>query len=161
MSASLKKSSVRATTAAQTAVVTNNCTFCGRRQRTLAPNGGLYVFGASTLTRKFNFNFFANRVMAIWIMILVPARNIRASVHSGRCARAALLQLDSALVCDDAARRVCNAPLDPGPGTFFHIDARHDLSAFDAAEHQFEFYQTETAAIRHRVCWPLTRTSFR
>src|SRR6266571_2362176 len=40
---------------------TNTCTFAGNDNERSARNGGLYVFAGSTISKKFNFNSFANQ----------------------------------------------------------------------------------------------------
>lgn len=100
-------------------VINNNCTFAGNDNERSTSNRGLYVYGGSTVNKKVNFNFFTNRRWGVLDFdfgggpkfprvspVAIAARNAAAN---GLCG-------------GSNPPPVCNAPLDPGPGDFFHFD---------------------------------------
>ncbi len=99
--------------------LTNTCTFWGGDNERSAYIGGLYIFAASTLTKKINFSVFANRSYgnldfdfgagSRYPRVSIPAVAARSAQAAGLCN-------------GPAPPAVCNAPRDPGPGSFFHID---------------------------------------
>ncbi len=100
-------------------VVNNNCTFAGNDNERSSSNHGLYVFGGSTVNKKVNFNFFTSRGWG----------NLDFDFGGGpkfpRVSPTAIAAADAANngLCGGSNRPpVCNAPLDPGSGDFFHFD---------------------------------------
>ena len=99
--------------------LTNTCTFWGDDNERSASNGGMYVFAGSTPSKKINFNVFANRSLGSldfdfgagprYPRVSIPAVAARNAQAAGLCIGA-------------TPPAVCNAPQDPGPGAFFHID---------------------------------------
>ncbi len=100
-------------------VVKNNCTFAGDDNERSTPNRGIYLFAGSTPSKKYNFNLFVNRVwnqfdFDFGALPKFPRASPSALTAAG--ARAAGL-------CGGSNQPpVCNAPQDPGPGDFWHID---------------------------------------
>jgi hypothetical protein len=99
--------------------LTNTCTFWGADNERSAPNTGVYMFAGSTLSKKVNFNAFVNRTVGSldfdfgagqrYPRVSIPAVTARNAQAAGLCNGA-------------TPPAVCNAPQDPGPGAFFHID---------------------------------------
>jgi hypothetical protein len=99
--------------------LTNTCTFWGADNERSAPNTGVYMFAGSTLSKKVNFNAFVNRVDGSldfdfgagqrYPRVSIPAVTARNAQAAGLCNGA-------------TPPAVCNAPQDPGPGAFFHLD---------------------------------------
>jgi hypothetical protein len=97
----------------------NTCTFWGADNERSAPNTGVYMFAGSTLSKKVNFNAFVNRTVGSldfdfgagqrYPRVSIPAVTARNAQAAGLCNGA-------------TPPAVCNAPQDPGPGAFFHID---------------------------------------
>jgi len=100
-------------------VVKNNCTFAGDDNERSTPNRGIYLFAGSTPSKKYNFNLFVNRVwnqfdFDFGALPKFPRASPSALTAAG--ARAAGL-------CGGSNQPpVCNAPQDPAPGDFWHID---------------------------------------
>lgn len=105
--------------------LTNTCTFWGGDNERSAYNGGLYVFAASNVSKKINFSVFADRSYGNldfdfgagprYPRISIPAVTARAAQDAGLCK-------EPVLPTDPPLPTVCRAPLDPGPGAFFHVD---------------------------------------
>lgn len=100
-------------------VALNNCTFAGFDNERSSVNHGLYAFAGSTVNKKVNFNFFVN----------VRGGDLDFDFGAGsrfpRVSQTALNAENAAAngLCGGATPPpVCNAPLDPGPGDFFHFD---------------------------------------
>jgi len=101
-------------------VLTNRCTFWGDDSERSSPNGGLYIFAQSNVSKKFNFNMFANQAYGSldfdfgagprFPRVSIPAVTARAAQTAGNCA-------------GPVPPPVCTAPLDPGPGKFFNFNA--------------------------------------
>jgi hypothetical protein len=99
---------------------TNTCTFAGNDNERSAPNGGLYIFAGSTISKKFNFNAFANQSYGNldfdfgagprYPRVSIPAVTARNAQAAGLCG-------------GSNPPAVCRAPLDPGPGKFFNMNA--------------------------------------
>ena len=97
----------------------NTCTFWGDDAERSNPNGGLYVWGQSTVNKKFNFNFFADQSYGNldydfgagpkYPRVSIPAITSRAARAAGKCGGA-------------VAPPVCLAPQDPGAGSFFNFN---------------------------------------
>ena len=99
---------------------TNTCTFWGTDNERSASNGGLYVFAGSTLSKKINFNAFANQSYGNldfdfgagprYPRVSIPAVTARNAQAAGLCG-------------GSNPPAVCRAPQDPGPGSFFSMNA--------------------------------------
>jgi hypothetical protein len=99
---------------------TNTCTFAGNDNERSAPNGGLYVFAGSTLSKKINFNAFADQSYGNldydfgagprYPRVSIPAVTARNAQAAGLCGGA-------------SPPAVCRAPQDPGPGSFLNMNA--------------------------------------
>ena len=100
-------------------VLTNTCTFWGDDNERSASNGGMYIFGGSTPSKKINFNMFVNRSLGnLDFDFGAGPRYPRASIPA-----VAARNAQAAGLCNGATPpAVCKAPQDPGPGAFFHID---------------------------------------
>ncbi len=100
-------------------VINNNCTFAGNDSERSSSNRGLYLFAGSTINKKVNFNFFANRRWGTLDF------DFGAGPKFPRVS-------PGAIVADKAAANglcggsnppaICSAPLDPGGGDFLHFD---------------------------------------
>lgn len=100
--------------------ITNTCTFWGADNERSASNGGLYVFAGSTINKKFNFNAFAGQSYGNldydfgagprYPRVSIPAVAARNAQAAGKCG-------------GSNPPPVCNAPLDPGPGSSFNMNA--------------------------------------
>jgi Domain of unknown function (DUF5916)/Carbohydrate family 9 binding domain-like len=97
----------------------NTCTFWGDDAERSHPNGGLYIFAQSNVTRKFNFNAFANHSYGNldydfgagpkYPRVSIPAVTARAARAAG--------------LCNTNPQPVaCLAPQDPGAGKFFNMN---------------------------------------
>ncbi|HSP63914.1 MAG TPA: DUF5916 domain-containing protein, partial [Pyrinomonadaceae bacterium] len=105
---------------------TNTCTFAGNDNERSAPNGGLYVFAGSTISKKFNFNAFADQSYGNldydfgagprYPRVSIPAVTARNAQAAGLC-KVPVAPTDPPLPA------VCRAPQDPGPGSFFNMNA--------------------------------------
>jgi YD repeat-containing protein len=100
-------------------VVENTCTFAGNDNERSSPTTGLYVFGGSTPSKKYNFNFFLFRGWGSmdfdfgagpkYPRVSPPALAAREAFAAGLC--------DS-----DPLPSACRAPQDPGPGDSWRFD---------------------------------------
>ncbi len=100
-------------------VIENTCTFAGEDNERSAPSTGLYFFGGSTPSKKYNFNFFVNHVWGAmdfdfgagskYPRVSPPALAAREAFAAGQCKTTPL-------------PANCRAPQDPGPGDFWHFD---------------------------------------
>jgi hypothetical protein len=100
-------------------VALNACTFAGDDNERSSPKTGVYVFGGSTPSKKYNFNFFAVRGWGAldydfgagpkYPRVSPPAIAAREARESGACNT-------------DPLPAICRAPQDPGPGDFWHFD---------------------------------------
>ena len=99
---------------------TNTCTFWGNDNERSASNGGLYIFANSNVNKKFNFNMFANQSYGnLDFDFGAGPRYPRVSIPAVEARKA-----QAAGLCNGASPpAVCNAPLDPGPGKFFNMNA--------------------------------------
>jgi hypothetical protein len=100
-------------------VITNTCTFSGEDNERSTPNSGVYWFGGSTPSKKYNFNFFINHV---WNQFDF---DFGAGPKFPRVSPPALAaaQAQAAGQCNsNSPPSVCHAPQDPGPGDFWHAD---------------------------------------
>ncbi len=104
---------------ASNCVVQNNCTFFGNDNERSAYNKGMYVFGGSTPSKKYNFNFFINRVWGQLDFDFGGGPRYPRVSPSALAARNA----EAAGLCNGTTPpAVCNSPQDPGAGDFLHID---------------------------------------
>jgi hypothetical protein len=100
-------------------VVNNTCTFAGNDNERSSSNRGLYMFGGSSPSKKYNFNFFLNRHWGDFDFdfgagpkyprVSPAALAAATAVSNGQCVGA-------------NPPAVCLAPQDPGPGDFLHLD---------------------------------------
>jgi hypothetical protein len=106
----------------------NTCTFAGDDNERSSYNRGLYIFGGSTPSKKYNFNFVVNRRWGDLDF------DFGAGPKFPRVSPTALAAANFAAVnptvCVPAPPGAppkilppsCNAPQDPGPGDFLHVD---------------------------------------
>jgi hypothetical protein len=100
-------------------VIENNCTFFGRDEERSTGNHGMYFFVGSTPSKKYNFNLFVNRVWNSFDFDFGALPKYQRVSPPALAAR----QAQAAGLCNaDPKPPVCNAPQDPGPGDFWHID---------------------------------------
>jgi hypothetical protein len=100
-------------------VAENTCTFAGDDNERSSPTTGVYFFGGSSPSKKYNFNFFVNRVWGAldfdfgagpkYPRVSPPALAAREARESGQCDEVPL-------------PAICRSPQDPGPGDFLHFD---------------------------------------
>ena len=98
----------------------NTCTFWGNDAERSHPNGGVYLWAQSNINKKFNFNAFADQSYGNldydfgagrdYPRVSIPAVTQRAAQAAGLC-KVSPLPVQ------------CLAPLDPGAGTFFNMNA--------------------------------------
>ena len=101
-------------------VIENTCTFAGEDNERSSPSTGVYIYGGSTPSKKYNFNFFVLRGFGSldfdfgagpkYPRVSPPALAAREALASGQCDAVPL-------------PASCRAPQDPGPGDFWHFDA--------------------------------------
>lgn len=102
-------------------VTSNTCTFAGLDNERSTPTTGVYLFGGSSPSKKYNFNFFVNRVWgALDFDFGAEPKFHRASPPALAAAQA----LDAGLCNSNPLPAICRAPQDPGPGDFWHFDGR-------------------------------------
>jgi hypothetical protein len=100
-------------------VVNNTCTFAGEDNERSTSNRGLYFFAGSAPSKKYNFNVFVNRRWGDFDFDFGAGPKfprVSPSAIAARTARA------NGLCTGNNPPAVCNAPQDPGPGDFLHID---------------------------------------
>jgi hypothetical protein len=117
-------------------VALNRCTFAGDDNERSTPNKGLYVFGGSSPSKKYNFNFFLNRVWGAMDF------DFGAEPKYPRVSPTALAAAEAAAAgkCGGPARPpVCFAPQDPGPGDFWHFDGGITYQPTNALNARFSF----------------------
>ena len=99
---------------------TNTCTFWGNDSQRSAPNYGYYVFANSTINKKFNFNSFANQSYGNLDYDFGAGPRYPRVSNPAITARNA----QAAGLCNGSSKpAICLAPLDPGPGKFFSLNA--------------------------------------
>lgn len=100
----------------------NNCTFAGNDNERSSSNHGMYFFVGSTISKKYNFNLFVNRVWGQMDFDFGAGPNFPRVSPPAIAARNAL----AAGLCEVPAGTdlppICRAPQDPGPGDFWHVD---------------------------------------
>ncbi len=100
-------------------VVENTCTFAGDDNERSAPTTGLYFFGGSTPSKKYNFNFFLNHVWGAMDFDFGAGPKFPRVSQPALAARQAA---DAGLCNTIPEPAVCRSPQDPGPGDFWHFD---------------------------------------
>jgi hypothetical protein len=111
-------------------VVKNTCTFAGEDNERSSSNHGLYFFAGSTPSKKYNFNVFVNRRWGDFDFDFGAGPKFP-RVSPTAIARANFITANPH-ACDPAPGGsppktlppICNAPQDPGPGDFLHVDGR-------------------------------------
>jgi hypothetical protein len=136
-------------------VIQNNCTFAGDDDERSTPNHGMYVFAGSNPNKKINFNIFANRVWNAFDF------DFGALPKYPRVSPPALARANAiaAGLCGGSNRPpVCNAPQDPGPGDFYHIDGSISYIPMPALNATLSFtkerlvrYDTERTAFNENI----------
>ena len=101
-------------------VVLNTCTFAGDDNERSSPSTGVFFFGGSAPSKKYNFSFSVNRVWGAldfdfgagpkFPRVSPPALAARQATENGHCNMTPL-------------PAICLSPQDPGPGDFWHFDA--------------------------------------
>src|SRR5215212_3643816 len=100
-------------------VVQNTCTFAGEDNERSSSTKGWYFFGGSAPGKKYNFNFFVNRVWGAMDF------DFGAGPKYQRVSPPALAANDAreAGLCNTSPLpSICRSPQDPGPGDFWHFD---------------------------------------
>jgi uncharacterized protein DUF5916/cellulose/xylan binding protein with CBM9 domain len=99
-------------------ILNNNCTFAGNDNERSTSTRAIYLFGGSTPSKKYKFNFFVNRV---WGQLDF---DFGAEPKYARVSPPAIAARNarSAGLCTGQHPPVCNSPQDPGPGDFLHFD---------------------------------------
>ena len=100
-------------------MLNNNCTFAGNDNERSSSNKGLYFFAGSTPSKKYNFNLFVNRRWGGFDF------DFGAGPKFSRVSPTALAAANAkanGLCGAKTPPAICNAPLDPGPGDFWHLD---------------------------------------
>jgi hypothetical protein len=100
-------------------VINNKCTFAGQDNERSTSNRGLYFYTGSAPTKKVNFNFFANRRWGVFDFDF--GAGPRFPRVSPTALAAAATQANGLCVGNNQPA-ACNAPQDPGPGDFLHLD---------------------------------------
>ena len=100
-------------------VANNTCTFAGDDNERSSSNHGLYFFGGSTPSKKYNFNFFLNRRWGDFDFDFGAGPKFPRVSPTAIAATAARA---NGLCVGNNQPAVCNAPQDPGPGDFLHFD---------------------------------------
>jgi hypothetical protein len=99
--------------------VRNTCTFAGDDNERSTSNHGFYFFAGSSPSKKYNFNLFVNRRWGDLDF------DFGAGPKFPRVSPTALAAADARANGQCVGNNqppVCNAPQDPGPGDFLHID---------------------------------------
>ena len=99
-------------------VANNTCTFAGDDNERSSSNHGLYFFGGSTPSKKYNFNFFVNRRWGDFDFDFGAGPKFPRVSPTAIAAAAARANG----LCLGNQPAVCHAPQDPGPGDFLHFD---------------------------------------
>jgi hypothetical protein len=100
-------------------VANNTCTFAGDDNERSSSNHGLYFFGGSTPSKKYNFNFFLNRRWGDFDFDFGAGPKFPRVSPTAIAATAARA---NGLCVGNNQPAVCQAPQDPGPGDFLHFD---------------------------------------
>ncbi|MGH9966619.1 MAG: DUF5916 domain-containing protein [Pyrinomonadaceae bacterium] len=100
-------------------LLNNTCTFAGDDNERSTSHRGVYFFAGSTLNKQWNFNVFGNRRWGDFDFDFGAGPKFP-RVSAG--AVAARNAATTGLCGGETPPPICNAPQDPGPGDFFHID---------------------------------------
>jgi len=100
-------------------VFKNTCTFAGDDNERSTSNHGIYFFGGSSPSKKYNFNFFVNRRWGDFDFDFGAGPKFP---RVSPIALAATAARANGLCVGNNQPAVCNAPQDPGPGDFLHVD---------------------------------------
>jgi hypothetical protein len=100
-------------------VANNTCTFAGDDNERSSSSHGLYFFGGSTPSKKYNFNFFVNRRWGDFDFDFGAGPKFPRVSPTAIAASAARA---NGLCVGNNQPAICNAPQDPGPGDFLHFD---------------------------------------
>ncbi|HJP94359.1 MAG TPA: DUF5916 domain-containing protein [Pyrinomonadaceae bacterium] len=100
-------------------VALNTCTFAGDDNERSSPSTGVYFFGGSTPSKKYNFNFFVNHVWGALDFDFGAGPKFPRVSPTALAARHAT---DAGLCNADPLPSICRSPQDPGPGDFWHFD---------------------------------------
>jgi len=100
-------------------VANNTCTFAGDDNERSSSNHGLYFFGGSTPSKKYNFNFFLNRRWGDFDFDFGAGPKFPRVSPTAIAATAARA---NGLCLGNDQPAVCHAPQDPGPSDFLHFD---------------------------------------
>jgi len=100
-------------------VINNNCTFAGDDNERSSSNHGFYFFAGSTPSKKYNFNLFVNRRWGDFDFDFGAGPKFPRISPTALAAAAARA---NGFCVGNNQPAVCNAPQDPGPGDFLHVD---------------------------------------
>ncbi len=100
-------------------LVNNTCTFAGNDNERSSSNKGLYLFAGSTPSKKYNFNLFVNRRWGDFDFDFGAGPKFPRVSPSALAATTARV---NGLCGGSNGPPVCNAPQDPEPGDFWHVD---------------------------------------
>lgn len=100
-------------------VSNNDCTFAGQDNERSTSNHGLYFYTGSSPTKKVNYNFFANRRWGVLDFDFGAGPKFPRVSPTALAATAARA---SGLCVGNNQPAACNAPQDPGPGDFLHVE---------------------------------------
>ena len=124
-------------------VVKNTCTFAGEDNERSTPNKGVYTFGGSAPSKKYNFNYFVGRFFGTMDF------DFGAGTKFPRVSPTALAQADAIAAgkCKDKDANgnpltppsVCKAPQDPGPGDSWRIQAGFTYQPTSALNANFNY----------------------
>ena len=100
-------------------VALNTCTFAGEDNERSTPTSGVYFYGGSTPSKKYNFNFF---VLRAWNQLDFDFGAGPKFPRVSPTALAARQASDAGLCNASPLPSICRSPQDPGPGEFWHFD---------------------------------------
>jgi hypothetical protein len=124
-------------------VVNNTCTFAGDDNERSSPTKGIYTFGGSSPSKKYNFNYFVGRFWGStdfdfgagpkFPRVSRPALARAAAVEAGQCkdkdAEGNPIPLPP----------ICRAPQDPGPGDSWRFDGGFSYQPTAALNANFNY----------------------
>jgi hypothetical protein len=117
-------------------VIRNTCTFAGNDNERTTSTTGIYAFGGSSPSKKYNFNFFVNRVWgAMDFDFGAGPKFPRVSAPAVAAAQAQ----ENGLCNSPNQPAICRAPQDPGPGDFWHFDATVTYQPTGAINTRFSY----------------------
>jgi hypothetical protein len=132
--------------------LTNTCTFAGEDNERSTPTKGIYAFGGSTPSKKYNFNFFLGRFFGStdfdfgagpkFPRVSPTALARDAAIAAGKCA-----DVTDANGNPLPKPSVCLAPQDPGPGDSWRFEG--GLTYQPAAALNFNFNYTKERLKRY------------